>query len=126
MSNKRKKWSYGIFVFLTPILILLFYRLCEYFTYTGSIVSFLILYLPSILFSFFVIRKMPCNLLVLPTGFMVSLLFDPIWVSILWPRYNRASIAMTCILLGVIYSLPFTAITFVIAILYRDNHHKSV
>lgn len=114
-----KNILWAITIILIFILIEFLYRIFEYFTHTESIISLLfLLYLPATLLSVLVIWKKPCSLFILPISLFVSWLFDLLWVSILW---SYSTIFIASILLGIIYFMPFTAITLITAILNKPQ-----
>lgn len=117
-------------VLFVPALILLLYRISEGLVYTGPILGLIIIYLPSIIFCALVIWKKPCSLFFLPLGFLVSPLFDPLWMLLLERRYyflfSSGHSAMTAALMSIafIYALPFAIITLIIATITKKDHHK--
>ena len=100
---------------------MLVYRFFES-TYTHS---FILFYLPSILVSALIIWRKPCSLFVLPVGFFISPLFDPIWMSLLGRRYfflfsgGNSAMHTSLIMQVFLYALPFTFITFILAVVVR-------
>lgn len=121
-----KKAFWIMIVLLAPTLFLLLYRICEGFAFIRPF----ILYLPSIIYSALIIWKKPCSLFLLPAGFLISLLFDPMWMLLLGKRYyflfssGNGAMNSELILLGFLYAFPFAIITLIIATAMKKDKEK--
>jgi len=108
-------------VLFAPALILLSFHILKDAFGVGTISGPVFIYLPSIIFCALIFWKKPCNLYVLPAGFLISLLFDPIWMSLLGKRYyflfssGNSAMIVSLITMGVIYALPFAILTIIVA-----------
>ena len=111
----------------------LFLLLSDSYTrfYHGTIGNFIILYLPAALFTAWIVWKKPCGWFVLPTGFLIAPLLDPLWMSLLGRKYSylfaSAFDAMIINLVGYyfIYAFPFTIASLLPTIMRWYRHKKS-
>lgn len=105
-----------VIIILTPALVLL---LSDFYTcfFRGTIGNFIVMYLPAIIFAALVVWKKPCGWFVLPAGFLIAPLMDPLWMFLLGRKYSflfaTSTDAMIINLFGyyVIYALPFAVLS---------------